>query len=115
MRTVVKIALGIILAGVVLIAGCAVLFGAFVSEVDKGVREEGQKNAISRSDAARVKKGMSRREVVEILGKPRDTQTSEDELGKTTYLYYNVKGGGGALNQWQFVFENGKLRAKNRD
>jgi hypothetical protein len=36
MRTVVKIALGVLLASVVLIGGCAVVFGAFISEVDKG-------------------------------------------------------------------------------
>jgi len=58
MRMVVKIALGILLASLVLLAGCAVLFGAFVTEVDKGVQEEGQTSAITRADAAKVR-GMS--------------------------------------------------------
>ncbi|MEJ7656894.1 MAG: hypothetical protein WKF33_07680 [Thermoleophilaceae bacterium] len=113
MRTVVKIALGVLLAGVVLIAGCAVVFGAFVSEVDKGVQEESQKNAVSRSEMREVKRGMSRREVVRLLGQPRDTSESEDELGREVMLFYNVKGGD-ALEGWGLTFRRDKLVSKVR-
>jgi len=71
---VVKIALGVLLASLVLLAGCAVLFGAFVTEVDKGVQQEDHRSAITRADAAKVRRGMSERQVVRALGKPRDTQ-----------------------------------------
>jgi anionic cell wall polymer biosynthesis LytR-Cps2A-Psr (LCP) family protein len=113
MGTVVKVALGVLLALVVVIAGCGLVFGAFVNEVDKGVKKETQKGALSRADAAKAKKGMTKRQVTRILGKPRDTQESDDELGREEYLYYNVKGGD-ALTSWQFVFRKGKLAAKNR-
>ena len=119
MSMVVKVVLGVLIAGLLLFGGCAVLFGAFVGEADKGVTRKG---VITRADAAQVKKGMTKRQVTRILGRPRITQETEDELGgeeylyynSEAYLYYNVKREG-ALPRWQFVFRKGKLVSKNQD
>jgi len=118
MKTVVKIVLGILIAVVLLIAGCVALIGGAANEVDKGIKEDQKKNAITNSQARKIKNGTTKAEVIDQLGPPSDTQESETEgLGKDQCLYWNIKGGE-ALSSWQFCFRGGgssaKLESKNR-
>lgn len=60
--------------------------------------------------APRVTLGMTREQVRALAGAPSDTQRQQSSLGVTVYWYYGVL----AKDGWQLVFEDGKLRAKNR-
>ena len=118
MGTVLKVALGILLAVVLLIVGCMALLGGAANEVDKGIKRDQNKNAITNQQARQIKIGMTKADVVDQLGKPESTQEGENEgLGKDQCLYWNLKGGE-ALDSWQFCFRGGgssaKLESKNR-
>lgn len=110
MKLVVKIALGVILAVVLLIAGCTALLSAGVSEA----QSESDKTAITRAEYEAVKKGSSRAEVEATLGKPSDVQESEIQSLGETYssdcIYYNQEGELTSL--YQFCFDNDKLSSK---
>jgi len=115
MGTVVKIFLGITLAGVVLLVGCFALVGYSIDEGFKEVEREQSRNAISNREARAVKIGTSKDAVIEKLGEPRDTQEGENEgLGQDSCIYYNLRGGE-VLDSWQFCFDsNDRLTARNR-
>jgi hypothetical protein len=118
LRTVLKVALGILLAFVLLIGGCMLLIGGAANEAGKSIERDQNENAITNSQARSIKTGMTKSEVIDQLGPPKDTQESETEgLGKDQCLYWNVKGGE-ALDSWQFCFRGGgssaKLESKNR-
>jgi hypothetical protein len=105
-----KIALGVVLAVVFLIAGCTALIGAGASEAQK----ESDKTAITHSEYEAVEKGWTRAEVEAKLGKPSDVQESEIESLGQTYssdcIYYNQEGEFASL--YQFCFDNDKLTSK---
>jgi hypothetical protein len=118
MKTVLKVALGMVLGMVVLVAGCAALVGGAANEVDKELKREQNANAITNAQARSLKLGTTRAKVEQRFGAPRDTQESENAgLGKDSCVYYNVKGGK-TFDSWQLCFEGdgtaGKLRSKNR-
>jgi len=113
MKTVVKIALGVLIAGVLLIGGCIALIGTSIDQGFKDVEKDRQAKAVSQSQIKDIKRGSSRRSVQRKLGKPENVQESNDESGRVVYLYYPVNGGE-ELDQWQLVFEGNKLTAKNR-
>jgi outer membrane protein assembly factor BamE (lipoprotein component of BamABCDE complex) len=73
LRTVVKIFLGVMLAGVVLIVGCFALVGYGLDEGVKEVERDENRNAISNREARRVKLGTAKEDVIAKLGEPRDT------------------------------------------
>jgi hypothetical protein len=109
-KLVVKIALGVILAVILLIAGCTALLSAGVSEA----QSESDKTAITQAEYEAVKKGSSRVEVEAMLGKPSDIQESEIEALGETYssdcIYYNRDGD--LASMYQFCFDNDKLTSK---
>jgi len=113
MGTVIKIMLGVLLAGVLLIGGCVALLGAGVNSVDKSVKADQAKSAISSSEARKVELGTPKADVIAAIGKPRSSDEGENSgLGKSNCIYYNVKDGG-ALDSWQFCFSgSGKLESK---
>jgi hypothetical protein len=115
MRTVVKIFLGVMLAGVVLIVGCFALVGYGLDEGVKEVERDQNRNAISNREARRVKIGTAKGDVIAKLGEPRDTQEGENEgLGQDSCIYYNLRGGE-VLDSWQFCFDSrDRLTARNR-
>ena len=115
MGMVVKIFLGIVLGGVVLLVGCFALVGYSVDEGVKEVDRQQNRNAISTREARRVKLGTSKEDVIAKLGDPRDTQEGENEgLGQDSCIYYNLRGGE-VLDSWQFCFDSrDRLTAKNR-
>jgi outer membrane protein assembly factor BamE (lipoprotein component of BamABCDE complex) len=118
MKTVIKIALGILLAGAVMVGGCAALIGAAASdpEVKKSVAQldkasddlddmTGENDHNYRAKVKSLELGNSKDEVVSIMGKPRDTQRMESEFGTDVSLYYG---------SWQLNFTDGVLDSKNR-
>ena len=119
MKLMLKIAGGIIIALVVLVAGCTALLAGGANEVQK----ESDKTAITPSEYRSIKTGMTRSAVVSKLGKPADQQEM-DSAGITVEgtgvsadgldldcIYYNQDG---ELlgSMYQFCFESGKLESK---
>ncbi len=114
MKTVFKIAAGIILALVVVIGGCAALIGAGVNEAE----DDAQEHAITKSQFDSIDQGSTQSEVEKELGDPSDDQEFESRFGGKTQgsscIYYNEKGA--ELfegDSYQFCFTNEKLDSKN--
>jgi hypothetical protein len=116
MKTVLKVALGVILGLTVLIVGCSALFSSAVDEVEK----DSQKNAKTVQEIRKAHLGDTRADIESRLGKPASTQEStstsdrpDDGIGDS-YIYYPVKGGE-ILDTWQLVFDGDKLIARNKN
>jgi len=116
MKTVLKIALGVILGLTVLIVGCSALLGSAVDDVEK----DSQKNAKTVQEIRKAHLGDTRADIERRLGKPASTQEStstsdrpNDDIGDA-YIYYPVKGGG-ILDRWQLVFDGDKLITRNKN
>jgi len=118
MKTVLKVALGILLGFTVLVVGCAALFSAGVDEADK----EQKKKGITVSQFRGVQQGSSEAEVRAALGKPEDAQEFEDAgveglsgtASSSACIYYPEKGKGiGEGRSFQLCFEGGRLNSKN--
>jgi hypothetical protein len=105
MKTVVKIALGILLALVVLIVGCTALVGSAGNDV----QEDSDRTAITQSQYRQVKTGDQRSDVEAQLGDPEraDEFSSEIEgLDKpvgSSCISYGRKGQ--LLSGFQFCFD----------
>jgi hypothetical protein len=107
--TVLKVALGVIVAFLVLIVGCAVLITA---------GSEGSE--ISQEDYESIQNGMSRAEVEDQLGEePVNVQDMEIEAPNLTggtetlshdCIYFNKEGD--VVGIYQFCFENDRLTSK---
>jgi SmpA / OmlA family len=117
-KTVVKVALGILLGFTILTAGCAALVGVAANdpEVKKSVQQldgaakdlddmAGENDASYKAKMRQVTLGMSKADVRALLGKPRDKQVMRTEYGRDDTWYYG---------SWQLSFENGSLTSKNR-
>lgn len=107
-----------VIGGCLLIVGCVALIGGAANEVDKNIKRDQNRNAITNAQARSIALGTTRRAVEAELGPPKDTQESENAgLGSDSCIYYNLKGGQ-LLDRWQFCFDgrggSGKLRSKNR-
>lgn len=117
MKTVFKVALGIILGLTVLIGGCVAVLGAGVDEADK----EQKKKGITVAQFKAQKTGKAERAVRTDLGDPEDAQQFEDagveglvKPSKSSCIYYPEKGKGiGEGRSFQLCFTNGKLDSKN--
>lgn len=109
MKTIIKIVLGIVIATVLLVGGCAALVGGALNSATK----DGAEHAISQAEFKALKQGDSLSDVLDRLGEPKDRQTMQNQgIGKTVYLYYNVEGGD-LGDQYQITFTNGVLDGKN--
>jgi hypothetical protein len=107
MKTVFKITFGIVLAGLLLMGGCAALIGGAANEVVK----ESDKSAITQAQFDSIEKGATKDEVTEAL-KPAvfsNEQTTEVDSGETgmdldsTCIYYNKESF--ADGMYQFCFD----------
>lgn len=119
MKTVLKVALGMMLGGLVLIAGCAALIGAGADKVSKDLDRQQQAHAISLAKFRGVKHGWTERQVIGYVGKrPQDRQEFEGENAlsrepaNSSCIYYN-RAAGRPGDLFQFCFEQGRLRSKN--
>ena len=95
MKLVLKIAAGIALGFTVLIVGCTAMIGAGASEVSKEMERTEQRSEQHGQDLAknikRVKHGMTRAEVLEIMGKPESVSKMDyDGLGKSAILTWDA-------------------------
>lgn len=116
MRTVLKVMLGILLAGVVMIVGCAALLGTAANEV----QEDSDKTAITLQQYGSAKVGQATRSRIEAdFGKPRSSDEIQAEgvagIPESDFsqscIYFSRKGQLASL--FQFCFDgNGKLRSK---
>lgn len=118
MKTVMKVALGILLASTVLIVGCVALLGTAANEVDEQLTTEQNTNAITLQQYRDVAIGIRKGQVVEALGEPADRQEFEsegflrDEPQSSSCIYYNRRGG--EFGQaFQFCFDGNRLTSKN--
>lgn len=115
-RTVLKVTLGVILGGCVLLAGCVALLAGGINEAEK----EQDRHAISLSDFRSIRTGMRRSDVIDRLGvEPGDAQEFENEglpgdAVRSSCIYYNEKGKDlGEGRYFQFCFDGGRLTGKN--
>lgn len=116
MKTVLKVALGILLAGVVMIVGCVALIGSAANEVQK----DSDKTAITIEQYGSAKVGQATRSQIEAdFGKPRSSSDIQAEgvagIPESDFsqacVYYSRKGELASI--FQFCFDgNGKLRSK---
>jgi hypothetical protein len=115
MKSVVKIALGIVLACVVLIAGCAALISGGVDEAQK----DSDRTAVTREQYRQVKTGDKKSEVESRLGEPSSADefsTEIDGLDKpvgSSCIYYGRKGELIAGYQFCFDVNTDKLESKS--
>ena len=112
MKLMLKIVGGIVIASVLLVAGCTALLAAGANEV----QADSDKHAITAKQFASIKAGMKRTAVEAKLGAPDNVQETDIEgFDKTTAefdcIYYNRKGE--VLSMYQFCFDNGKLTSKS--
>src|SRR4051794_11148648 len=116
MKTVLKVMLGILLACVVLIGGCATLIGAGVDQA----QDESDKTAITTEQYQSVKTGSTTRdEIVQRFGEPQssDSVQAEGVAGvpesdfQQDCLYYSRKGELASLFQF-CVDGNGVVHSK---
>jgi hypothetical protein len=65
----------------------------------------GDNDASYRAGMKQVSMGMSRAEVIDLVGKPRSCQHFRSDYVKDDTCYWG---------SWQIVFENGEVTSKNR-
>lgn len=108
MKTIAKIALGIILATILIVAGCSALIGGAASEVQK----ESDAHAITVKQYKSIHKGEKMHKVLAALGKP-DSKHVDSTMGvkDQTCLYYNNKAD--LMGGFQFCFDGKTLFAKS--
>lgn len=108
---VIKVALGVVLGVVLLIAGCALLIGVGVNEAQK----EEQEHAISRAQYESIKNGTPQSEVEDELGAPADAQDFDVKgLPDSSCIYYHEQDDDLASGAFfQFCFDGGKLSSKS--
>lgn len=115
MKTIVKIALGIILAVVLLVAGCAALIGGAANEVQKG----SDRTAITQEQYRQVKTGDRKSDVEAALGEPKSADefsTDIEGLDKpvgSSCIFYGRKGEIAAGYQFCFDVNTDKLESKS--
>lgn len=115
MKTVLKVTLGILLACVILIGGCAALIGGAANEV----QEENDRTAITREQYREVRTGDTKAEVEAELGEPSsDNEFSSEVEGLdkpvgSSCIYYGRKGEVIAGYQFCFDVNTEKLESKS--
>jgi hypothetical protein len=119
MKTVMKIALGLILGAIVLIVGCTALIGTAADEAIDELDREQRAHAIPKSAYDRMRIGMTEKQVVATAGKrPEDRQDFESEgildsePERSSCIYYN-RAGGEFGDSFQLCFTDGRLDSKN--
>ena len=111
--TFLKVVLGVVLGGTVLIAGCGALVAAGLNSTTT--------SGITRSEFDSIAQGTSQSDVREQLGKPEDKQDFEqripelqDQPSRSSCIYYSEKGTKILEGQFfQLCFDGGKLTSKN--
>jgi len=116
-KTILKVALGIVLGLTVLVVGCVAVIGAGVDEAEKERQEEG----ISLGEFRDTQQGASERQVRDRLGKPESAQQFENQIpelqdqpSRSSCIYYPERGKPLFEGRsFQFCFDEGRLTSKN--
>ena len=118
MRTIFKVAIGVLLAATVLVIGCVALLGAGADQVADELDKQQKANSISIKQYRATKTGTTQKAIEKRFGDPADAQEFETEVPELdaksagSCIYYNRRGGEiGDL--FQFCFDDGKLTSKN--
>jgi hypothetical protein len=112
-KTVLKITLGILLAAVLLIGGCAALIGGAANEV-----QEIDKSAITPAQYRSISTGMTRDAVERTQGAPADESEFSSEIegfdqpAGSSCIYYHRKGELLSLYQFCFDVNTGRFESK---
>lgn len=114
MGTFLKVVLGVMVGGLLLIGGCVAVIGAGVDEAE----DEAQETAISQAEFDSIQQGTTQAQVEKELGEPSDSQEFEQRFGGKTSgsscIYYNEEGQELFEGRsYQFCFDGGKLTSKN--
>lgn len=117
MKTALKVALGIVLGGLVLIVGCSALLAEGIDQAEK----EQTENGITLAQFRAVSQGATESQVRAELGEPENAQEFEQEIPelqqgaqRSSCIYYPEKDK--ALfegKSFQLCFDDGKLTSKN--
>lgn len=115
--TFLKVTLGVIVGGCVLIAGCAALLAGGINNANN----EQKKKGITVQQFHGERLGTPQSQVEADLGKPEDAQEFENKgvipgsaASRSSCIYYSEKGKGiGEGHSFQLCFDNGKLNDKN--
>lgn len=83
------------------------------NEVVKELDKQQAEHSITQSEFRSLELGTSLDKVKKKFGAPADTQKFETKGLKDITLYYNVEGSD-AFEQYQLVFENGRLTSKSK-
>lgn len=114
-KTWIKVLVGILLVLVLFFVGCAVLVGGAVNEVDKAVKKETSKSAITQQQFDSIAAGEAKQSVISKLGEPYTTTESGDPATgfAVNCIVYNKKGGA-ILSGYTLCFDaNGNLDSKD--
>jgi hypothetical protein len=114
MNLVIKIALGIVLAVVILVAGCSALVGVSVANDPQAKKAFSDLDDMSGANDAKYREamryvyvGMHRYELMAVMYglRPRDRQVMQTAGTKTEYLYWG---------SWQITLTNGVVDGKSK-
>jgi outer membrane protein assembly factor BamE (lipoprotein component of BamABCDE complex) len=91
----------------ILAAALAVpISGSSCEDTEKDLQDvAGENDAQYRANIKKVKLGMTADEVRDIMGEPRDKQTTRSAYGNSSFWYFGT---------YQLGFDDGKLTSKNR-
>jgi hypothetical protein len=111
--TFLKVVLGVVLGGLILIGGCIALVGAGLSSEET--------DGITRSQFDSIEQGTEQSEIEDKHGEPEDAQEFESEIpelqdqpSRSSCIYYPEKGKPILEGQsFQLCFDDGKLTSKN--
>ena len=97
--------MGIIIGGffILLIGGCAIA----IVGVSKSVSDSEKNSANVSKLMPQVKMGMTKDQVISILGKPGSAQQFNDSYSNESCIYYGIL-------DWQLCFTDGYLDTKNK-
>ena len=117
MKTVLKVAAGIVLGLTVLIVGCSALVATGIDEAE----DERQEKGITASQFRGIPQGTTEGAVRTELGEPEDAQEFEQNIPqldtgtrRSSCIYYPEKGEELFEGRsFQFCFDGGKLTSKN--
>ena len=118
MKTVVKVALGVVLGLLVLIVGCVALLGVGANEAVKEIDRQQQANSITLRQFRGIEQGTRQSTIEDRFGEPSDAQEFESEVPELdarssgSCIYYNRRGGE-IGDIFQFCFDDGRLTSKN--
>ncbi len=104
-----KVALGVVLGGIVLVGACTLGFSLFVGGVTAVKEEAERQRKVTASEFSNIRDGMTYQQVVKIVGENGDELSRTSLGGITTVIYSWTNSDFSNMNA---MFQNGKLVSK---